>query len=79
MTGEVRDEFIDRAVRLMVDMAVHDGDPRRAAMRMTAMRADLAEQIRVLRDEQRNPELADALARLLGRLIDATEGGGNLL
>ena len=78
MTGEVRDEFLDRAVRLMVDMAVHDGDPRRAAIRMTAMRADLAEQIRVLRDEDHNPELADALARLLGRLIDATEGGGSL-
>ena len=76
MSDRVRDEFVDRAVRVLLDAVARSGTPAAAAATVAAIRAELAEQIRVARDEEGNPALADGLARLLGRLVDETEGGG---
>ena len=74
--GEVRDEFLDRAVRVLLDAIARSGTPAAAAATLAAIRAELAEQLRLARDEGTSPELAAELARLLGRLHDETEGGG---
>ena len=74
--GEVRDEFVDRAVRLILASATQGHTLDEAVMVLTMVRADLAEQIRVARDEGCDPEFVAGLVRLLGRLHDATETGG---
>ncbi len=73
---DARDEFLDRGVGAVMEVIARAGTPAQAATLATAIRAALAEQIRIARDEEHNPALAEGLARLLGRVVDATETGG---
>ena len=73
---EVRDEFVDRAVGVLLTTAARSGMVAQADEFLLLVRSELARLIADFEREGKEPQIVDGFRRLLGRLVDAMETGG---
>ena len=72
MNEDARGDLYDRMVCELLRIAVGAPTAAEADATLELIRARLLEKL----DQERNPDAAAVLRRLLGRLIDAMKGGG---
>ena len=72
----ISDQLVGRMVRVILDAVETSATPSSADEFRIGAEAELSAVLSRVRREGKNPVLADAIARVLGALYDATESGG---